>query len=234
VSGQRTTQPASSRTYRKRKRAAAELLTRERITRATVYLHGTVGPARTTVKAIAELAGVQRATVYRHFPDEQQLFDACTAHYFSRHPMPDPHVWAQISAPRERLSQALADLYAWYGQTEQMISNSIRDIEKVPAATAESFLGYFVAIQEVLMKGRPERRRSRARVSAAIGHAIGFPTWRSLVREQGLRDAEAVALLAAMIDAAGATGAQPRASSATPPRLDLGRPPRQADGHVNR
>jgi AcrR family transcriptional regulator len=216
VTNQRTTQ--SSRTYRKRKRAAAELLTRERITRATVDLHETVGPAGTTVKAIAELAGVQRATVYRHFPDEQRLFDACTALYFSRHPMPDPRAWAQIPAPGERLSQALAELYAWYGQTEQMIANSIRDIEKVPAATAEGFLGYFAEIGTVLMSGRPERGRARARVSAAIGHAIGFPTWRSLVREQGLRDAEAVALLAAMIDAAGATGAQLTASAQPGPR----------------
>jgi len=202
------TRTQSSRTYRKRKRAAAELLTRERITRATVEMHETVGPAGTTVKAIAELAGVQRATVYRHFPDAQQLFDACTALYFSRHPMPDPRAWSQIPAPRERLSQALADLYAWYGQTEQMISNSIRDIDKVPAATAEGFLGYFAEIRAVLMGGRAERGRPRTRVSAAIGHAIAFPTWHSLVREQGLRDAEAVALLAAMIDAAGATGAQ--------------------------
>ncbi len=218
MSDQRTTQPASSRTYRKRKRAEAELLTRERITRATVDLHETVGPAGTTVKAIAELAGVQRATVYRHFPDEQRLFDACTALYFSRHPMPDPRAWAQIPAPGERLSQALAELYAWYGETEQMVSNSIRDIEKVPAATAEGFLGYFAEIGTVLMSGRPERGRARARVSAAIGHAIGFPTWRSLVREQGLRDAEAVALLAAMIDAAGATCAQLTASAQPGPR----------------
>jgi AcrR family transcriptional regulator len=228
------TRTQSSRTYRKRKRAAAELQTRERITRATVELHETVGPAGTTVKAIAELAGVQRATVYRHFPDEQKLFDACTALYFSRHPMPDPRAWAQIPAPGERLSQALADLYAWYGQAEQMISNSIRDIEQVPAATAESFLGYFAEIRAVLMGGRAERGRPRARVSAAVGHAIAFPTWHSLVREQGLKDAEAVALLAAMIDAAGASGAQLRASGATGPKTDLGRTPRQPDGHVNR
>jgi AcrR family transcriptional regulator len=193
-----------------------------------------VGPAGTTVKAIAELAGVQRATVYRHFPDEQQLFDACTAHYFSRHPMPDPYAWAKIPAPRERLSQALLELYAWYGETEEMISNSLRDIEKVPAATAESFLGYFVQIRAVLMRRRPERGRARARVSAAIGHAIAFPTWRSLVREQGLNDVEAVALLTAMIDAAVATGAQPGALAQPTADSTLGRPPHQPDGDVKR
>jgi AcrR family transcriptional regulator len=231
VVGDQRTSP-SSRTYRKRKRAAAELLTRERITRATVALHETVGPARTTVKAIAELAGVQRATVYRHFPDEQQLFDACTAQYFARHPMPDAHAWAQVPAPGERLVRALAELYAWYRETEQMVSNSIRDIEQVPAATAESFLGYFAEVRSVLMAGRPERGRARTRVGAAIGHAIGFPTWRSLVREQGLRDAEAVTLLAAMVEAAGSTGPARTGPPLRPPPGPAG-PFCQTDDHLN-
>src|SRR3981081_3092249 len=107
------------RPYRKSRRAAEELRTRERITRATVGLHETVGPARTTVKAIAERAGVQRATVYRHFPDEETLFDACTALYFSRHPMPDISAWAAITPPEKRFMPALSELYAWYGRTEQ-------------------------------------------------------------------------------------------------------------------
>ena len=86
-------------------------------------LHGTVGPARTTVSAIADEAGVQRATVYRHFPDDQSLFDACTAHFYGLHPRPDPEAWASIADPDERLRKALADLYAWYGETEEMLSN---------------------------------------------------------------------------------------------------------------
>jgi hypothetical protein len=132
--------------------------------------------------------------------------------------MPDAHAWAQVPAPGERLVRALAELYAWYRETEQMISNSIRDIEHVPAATSESFLGYFAEVRSVLMAGRPERGRARARVSGAIGHAIGFPTWRSLVREQGLREVEAVALLAGMVEAAGLQGpARRTASAATAP-----------------
>lgn len=193
----------SQRAYRKRKRAAQELRTREQITEATVALHESVGPAHTTVKAIAERAGVQRATVYRHFPDQQALFDACTGLYLRRHPMPDPHEWAGLAGPDERLRRALADLYAWYGDTEQMLSNSFRDVEHVPVATMQSFLGYFDSARAALMAGRPERGRARTRVSGAIGHAIGFATWRSLTREQGLDDEDAVALMAAMTDAAG-------------------------------
>src|SRR5436305_5385063 len=106
------------RRYRKRKRAASELDTRRRITAAAVELHQTVGAGRTSVKAIAERAGVQRATVYRHFPTEEALFGACTSHYYARHPLPDPRQWAAIDDPDERLRAALEDLYTLYGQTE--------------------------------------------------------------------------------------------------------------------
>jgi AcrR family transcriptional regulator len=153
------------------------------------------------VKAIAERAGVQRATVYRHFPDEQALFDACTAHYYGRHPMPDPEQWAAITPPDARLRVALADLYAWYRETEQMLFTGIRDIDHVPPGSREAFLGYFDTVRAALMAGR--RERARARVSEAIGHAISFATWRSLVREQQLTTEEAVTLMTAMVEAAG-------------------------------
>jgi AcrR family transcriptional regulator len=192
----------AQRPYRKRKRAASELETRQRITEAAVALHESVGPARTSVKAIAARAGVQRATVYRHFRDEQALFDACTAHYYARHPMPDPQQWGTITEPDVRLRAALAELYAWYRETEQMLFSGIRDIEHVPAGSRDAFLGYFESIRGALMAGRRERGRRRARASGAIGHAIHFLTWRSLVREQRLDEGEAVALMAAMVEAA--------------------------------
>ena len=197
------TKTTQQRRYRKRKRAEAELRTRERITEATVALHETMGPGRTTVKAIAERAGVQRATVYRHFPDEQALFDACTAHYYARHPMPDPSGWAQIDSPEERLVHALGDLYAWYAETEEMLFRSVRDMERVPAATRDGFLGFFDGVHGTLMVGRHESGRALARTSGAIGHAVSFSTWRSLVREQGLDNDDAVALMVAMVDAVG-------------------------------
>jgi AcrR family transcriptional regulator len=200
---------AGRRPYRKRKRAVSELETRHRITEAAVALHQTVGPAHTSVKAIAERAGVERATVYRHFPTEQALFDACTSHYYARHPMPDPGAWAVITDPDDRLRMVLSALYAWYEETEEMLSPGIRDLEHVPAGARETFLGYFAAAQETLMAGRRERGRRRVLVSGAIGHAINFLTWRSLVREQQLAAEEGVALMMAMVQAA----ARPRATS---------------------
>ena len=110
------------RPYRKSKRAQTEAETRQRIVEATVALHETLGPAKTTVTAIADRAGVQRATVYRHFPDLQTLFDACNAQYYERHPMPDPGSWLAVATPAERVKIALDELYSWYEETESMLS----------------------------------------------------------------------------------------------------------------
>jgi AcrR family transcriptional regulator len=212
-----TRQP-TPRPYRKRKRAESELQTRRRITEAAVALHQTVGPARASVKAIAERAGVDRATVYRHFPDAQALFDACTSHYYARHPMPNPGHWAAVTDPDERLRAALADLYRWYGETEEMLATGIRDIEHVPAGSREAFLGYFQTVHVALMAGRRERGRTRLRIAGAIGHAINFHTWRSLVREQQLSADEAIALMTATVHAAtqATSGPPPQTRNATP------------------
>ena len=193
---------ALRRPYRKRQRAERERSTRERITAAAVALHGSVGPAGTTVKAIAERAGVERATVYRHFPDADALFEACTAHFYARHPMPDADRWSAIKAPDDRLRRALEDLYTWYEETEEMLLNVTRDAAHTPAAARQRFLGYFERAHVILMVGRRDRGRARARVGAAIGHAIAFSTWRSLAREQGLERDEAVGLMAALVELA--------------------------------
>jgi AcrR family transcriptional regulator len=190
------------RVYRKRKRAESERATRARITEATVALHETLGPGRTSIKAIAERAGVERATVYSHFPDQQALFDACTAHFYERNPAPDPDAWIAETQPEVRLRTALTEFYDWYAETERMLTLVYRDEEFVPAGTRESFAGYLERVRAALLAGRPARGRARVRVSAAISHAIDFRTWRSLVHEQHLTRDEAIALVMAMVDAA--------------------------------
>ncbi len=195
-----------SREYRKRARAQQEEETRQRITEAAVELHGSVGPARTTISSVAERAGVQRATVYRHFPDEQALIGACSAHWEAQHPAPDTSGWGSIADPDERLRTALGDLYAWYGSDEQMFVNIFRDAELVPAvqepvgAMAQQFEQDVAA----MVRGRPERGRKRKRVQAAVTHAASFATWRALTREGGLSDDEAVSVAAGMVAAAAA------------------------------
>src|SRR3954468_12285216 len=107
-----------TRKYEKKRRAELEAETRRRITETAVELHGTVGPARTSISAIAERAGVRRSTVYRHFPDEAALFDACSSHWEAANPVPDLARWESIGDPDERLQAGLSDLYAYYARTE--------------------------------------------------------------------------------------------------------------------
>lgn len=194
---------AATRRYNKRRRAEQEEETRRRITEATVELHGTLGPARTTVSAIAEKAGVQRATVYRHFPDEEALFDACSSHWAAGHPLPDLEEWAAIEDPEARLRTALTELYDWFDRTEYMLEKTTRDVATTPALqpSMELVFGWFGFATEVLDRGRPERGARRRRAKAAIGHALSFETWRSLVRRQGLSRAEAVTLMAGLVSA---------------------------------
>ena len=104
---------SKKRRYEKRARAAQEQETRQRIIEAAIGLHGTVGPARTTISAIAEGAGVRRATVYRHFPDERALFMGCSGTWAERNPLPDPAGWSGIPDPADRLEAALDAIYGW-------------------------------------------------------------------------------------------------------------------------
>ena len=193
------------RAYRKRRRAELEAETRLRITEAAVDLHGSVGPARTTISAVAERAGVQRATVYRHFLDEDALFEACSSHWMAQHPLPDPALWAKIDDFDERLRVALGELYEWYERGESMLERTTRDVALVPALrpSMEAFGGWLDAAADGILRGRPERGARRRRARAAVGHALTFETWRSLVSHQGLSRSETIELMAAMVRAAG-------------------------------
>ena len=189
------------RPYRMKKRAELEEATRRRITESAVALHGTVGPARTSISALAEHAGVRRSTVYRHFPDEASLFAACTAHWAAANPVPDIGAWAGIEDPAARLRTALGALYPYYRGTARMIENLIRD-EPVSDVVRENFAGYhqyLAAAREALMRGRRSRGRARDRERAAIGHALAFATWRSLALDEGLDDAQAAELMVRLV-----------------------------------
>jgi AcrR family transcriptional regulator len=184
------------RTYRKRRRAESEAQTRLRITESAVHLHGTVGPARTSMTAVAEHAGVQRSTLYRHFPDEAALFEACSTHWVAANPPPDLAAWATIREPDERLRAALTDLYGYYQRTAPMLENLVRDeqVSDVVRERFQAFHAFIAAAADTLLAGRGVRGAARRRTRAAIGHALAFSTWRSLVRDQGLTQTEAVDL----------------------------------------
>jgi AcrR family transcriptional regulator len=187
---------AAKRKYELKKRAEQLAETRRRITEATVELHRTVGPAATQISEVARRAGVQRVTVYNHFPDDASLFAACSAHWRELHPAPDPTAWDG------NLRTALRELYAWYRETEPMTANVLRDAQTLPAlqAIVDGGLGaYLDAVREVLARPLAARGRRRERVDAALRAATDFHTWRALAP---LGDADAAELGAGLVEIA--------------------------------
>jgi AcrR family transcriptional regulator len=187
------------RKYEMKKRAELQRETRRRIVEATVELHRTRGPAHTTISEIAQRAGVNRLTVYNHFPGITDLLRACSRRWTEQHPRPDPTPWAETGDPQERLRTALAELYGYYARTEPMRANVLRDAETMPelAALLEgTFVPYLGAVRELLAAGWEVRgEEGRKRLLAALRLAIDFHTWRSLKRESGLSREEAVELM---------------------------------------
>lgn len=169
----------STRKYEKRRRAETEQETRRRITEATVELHRTVGPAKTTISAVAELAGVQRATVYRHFPQDADLFAACSAHWVGLHPYPAPDAWPAIADARTRTRTALGELYAYYREVEPMLANVTRDAPLLPAlrAAMAGAGAYFAAVEDILAADWDD---AAGRRRAALALALDFRTWQKL------------------------------------------------------
>jgi AcrR family transcriptional regulator len=193
------TEPTKRR-YEKRARAAQEEATRQRVIDAAIELHGTVGPARTTISAIAERAGVRRATVYRHFPDERALLLGCSGTWAARNPLPDVATWAEIADPLARLEIALDAVYAWYERVEPMLTTVLRDMDAVPAV-AEIQAGrfaYFAAVEESLASGWGMRGKAAKRLRATLALALDFYAWRTL-HERGLTRGEVVAVMAGAV-----------------------------------
>ncbi len=186
-----------SRKYELKRRAERQAETRRRIVDATVALHTSVGPARTTISAIAEQAGVERHTVYAHFPDERTLFRACSTHWREVHPLPSSGSWEGTTDPARRLRAALQDVYSWYELVEDDLAIFSRDAG-VHALTAELVGQHERAVgslRGVLADGWPRRKA----VQAAIGHALDFETWRSLTRRQGLTRRQAVDVMLSFV-----------------------------------
>jgi len=191
------------RRYEKKARAAQEQATRMRIVDAAIDLHGSVGPARTTISAIAELAGVRRATVYRHFPDERSLLLGCSGTWAERNPPPDPAAWAAEPDAGARLETALDALYGWYERVEPMLSTVLRDAETMPiiAEIQQRRVGYLAAVEDTLAAGWGARGTAALRLRATLGLALDFHAWRAL-HERELARADAVAVMAAAVRAA--------------------------------
>ena len=187
-----------ARTYTLKRRAERQAETRRRIVEAAVALHGSVGPARTSLSMVAERAGVQRHTLYAHFPDERTLLLACSGLSLERDPPPDAAPWRAIADRRARLEAGLGAVYAWYARNEGVAACVLRDAEH-HAPTRELLekrWGPIVAAWHEVLGAR-----WGAKKCAMLALALSFFTWRTLVREGGLETAAAVDAMVAAIEA---------------------------------
>ena len=193
------------RKYELKARAEKQAETRRRIVEATAALHEEVGPARTTVAEIARRVGVQRLTVYTHFPNETDLFDACGQHWMDRNPPPDPSVALAIHTPDERLRAVLGPLYRWYRKNARTIENLQRDRLVMPAFDAVMKIRMdkqFVNLASVLASGFSHKDRPAKGLRAAVALTLDFWTWRRLAGEGTSDDAAAALMVGAVRGAA--------------------------------
>lgn len=185
-----------TRSYTLKKRAEQQAETRQRIVEAAVELHSSIGPAATTISLLAERAGVQRHTVYAHFPDDRSLFLACSGLALERDAPPSATAWREIADRRERLRSGFGALYAWYGRNAEMAGCVLRDAES-HALTREIVavrLGpFFDSYGEALGEGLNPTQR------AMLGLALSFHSWRTLTRDGGLDDDAAARAMAAAV-----------------------------------
>jgi AcrR family transcriptional regulator len=187
------TMSTQKRRYELRARAEAQQATRARIAAAAAALHEEVGVGRTTVADIARRAGVQRLTVYNHFPDLETLLPACTAHWLAEHPLPDPMPALALADPVERLRATLTALYGWYRENAPMQRRMLGErasVAELDAWMAQSSDATLAALASMLVAGleRPD-------AGALVALALDFWTWQRLDRE-GLDDDAAAALMA--------------------------------------
>jgi AcrR family transcriptional regulator len=197
------------RRYTHKKRADQQATTRERIVRATMALHEELGPRDTTISAIAQRAGVQRLTVYRHFPDDIALFHACTTRWLELNPPPNPSRWTGETDALARTRLTLAAFYGYYRAGERMWAGAYRDRADVPAleepmAAFESFL---TQVRDELVTGWTSSEAGGGPLAATLGHGLRFPTWQSLNLE-GLDDEEMAQLVADWVACIAGTGAR--------------------------
>ena len=189
--------------YNLKARAERYQETRQRIVEAAVELHRTAGPARSTVTEIANKAGVERQTVYNHFPDELSLFVACSAHNRALNPPPDPEPWKLIPDPEERMRRALADLYGYYRRNERMLANVTADAQANPNTrkVLEPRAKHQERMRDALAAGweRGDEQRRKRLLYGALWVALEFQTWHTLARQQGFDDEESIELMVSLV-----------------------------------
>ncbi len=182
-----------TRSYQLRQRAESQNRTRQKIVEAAIELHQTKGPAATSMADIAERAEVGKVTVYRHFPDDAEMINACSGLFFERHPFPDQEHWRSIPDASERFRQGLSDTYAYHRSTEAMMNHVMAEMRDDPLMAP--YHDHWRQAADVLIAPWAMTGSRRKQLKAAITLALSFETWRALVQGNGLTESQAVDLM---------------------------------------
>jgi AcrR family transcriptional regulator len=172
-----------ARKYELKRRAERQDQTRQRIVEAAVALHTSVGPTRTSISAIADRAGVQRHTFYRHFPDEHSLALACSGHFDAEYPLPDPQKWRAIADPEQRLRIGLSELYKYFERTASMLAPIVRDVDVDPLTREVFTLRMGSRLQQmkaILVESFQLKGLAARRLNGMLETFMSFTTWRAL------------------------------------------------------
>lgn len=186
-----------TRSYQLKRRAESRARTRQRIVDATIQLHQSKGLSATTVNDIAKRANVGKVTVYRHFPDDVALVQACSGQYFQRHPFPDIDDWRRIADPLKRLRRGLRDTYRYHRETEAMMARVLAEARNLPIM--EPYHAHWRSAVDILVDPWPATEREMKMLKAGLTLALAFDTWHLLVQEQRLTDSQAIQLMMGLI-----------------------------------
>jgi TetR/AcrR family transcriptional regulator of autoinduction and epiphytic fitness len=184
---------------------------RTRVALATAYLDLlTEGDLRPTAERIAARAGVSPRSVFKHFPDREDLFAAASEIQERRvlelvGDLPDP------AGPLERRLDAFVDQRARFHEFASPVRRAALLTEPFSRVLADKLASTRAAgAAQVESVFAPELSalagRARQDLRAALCAIAAWPTWESLRRHQGLSAARAQAVLRSMLAAQLGTG----------------------------
>lgn len=194
---------SAARSYRLGRRAETAEETRRRIVEATYALHSERGIAGTTMKDIAERAGVSVGTVYHHFPSYPDAIAACGAFATVRVPAPTAAIYEGAAGRRERVQRLARALFDYY-ERQPALSSVRRDAHIAEMlqvhAAHEAANRLALAVEAVGTASTDARGAVAALVDVEVYHSF---------QRQGFGPASAADAVAALINAWLDAGALP-------------------------
>lgn len=156
------------RKYESPRRAAGKEDTTKAILDAAVRLHA---QGNTDIDVLAREAGVAVATVRKHFPTREHIYEGCTRHFMASHPAPDPGSLAAIPDPFERIRAIVAAVYAMHEAAFGVawLAHTLQDESPTMAQNVAMLDDFVRAAVEAMLAGMPSTVATEAVASYARG-----------------------------------------------------------------